>query len=290
MTSIDYWIRRSPFFDATCRAGCDRFSFANHMYQPAGYGGDPLEAYWKLINDVTLWDVATERQVEITGPDAFAFTDMLTPRNLRKCPVGRCRYALITSQSGGIINDPVLLRLAENHFWLSTSDSDLLLWAKGVAVNSGMNVEICEPDVSPVQIQGPKATSVMETLFGDGAALAPHELVQTDIDGIPVLVSRTGWSDRVGYEIFLRDSRFGDVLWERILAAGEPFGMAVTGPSDANRVEAGILGYRCDMDLDTNPFEVGLGGWLTSTGLPISSASRRSSECGTKASRDCWWV
>jgi aminomethyltransferase len=258
VNSIDYWIRRSPFFDATRRAGCDRFSFANHMYQPAGFGGDPLEAYWKLINDVTLWDVATERQVEITGPDAFGFTDMLTPRDLRKCPVGRCRYTLITSQLGGIINDPVLLRLAENHFWLSTSDSDLLLWAQGVAVNSGMDVEIGEPDVSPVQIQGPKSTGVMETLFGDRVALAPYELVQTDLDGIPVLVSRTGWSDRVGYELFLRDSRFGDALWERIVAAGEPFGMAVTGPSDANRVEAGILGYRCDMDLDTNPFEVGL--------------------------------
>ncbi len=259
MSSVDYWIRRSPFFDATRRAGCERYSFANHMYQPASFGGDPLEAYWKLINDVTLWDVATERQVEITGADAFAFTNMLTPRDLRKCPVGRARYALITSQSGGIVNDPVLLRLGESHFWLSTSDSDLLLWARGVAVNSGLEVEIGEPDVSPVQIQGPKASGVLDALFGDRVKLAPYELTQTDLDGIPVLVSRTGWSDQAGYEIFLRDSRYGDALWDRILAAGEPFGIAVTGPSDANRVEAGILGYRCDMDLETNPYEVGLG-------------------------------
>ena len=259
MSSVDYWIRRSPFFEGTRRAGCERFSFANHMYQPASFGGDQLEAYWKLINDVTLWDVGTERQVEITGRDAFAFTNMLTPRDLHKCPVGRARYALITSESGGIVNDPVLLRLAQDHFWLSTSDSDLLLWAKGVAVNSGFEVEIGEPDVSPVQIQGPKAAGVLEALFGDRVRLAPYELTETELDGIPVLVSRTGWSDRVGYEIFLRDSRFGDALWDRILAAGEPFGMAVTGPSDANRVEAGILGYRCDMDLDTNPYEVGLG-------------------------------
>ena len=221
MSSFDYWIRRSPFFQATQRAGCNRYSFANHMYQPASFG-DPLEAYWKLANDVTLWDVGTERQVEITGPDALAFTNMLTPRDVSRCPVGRCRYALVTSVEGGIVNDPVLLRLADNRFWLSTSDSDLLLWARGVAINSGL------------------------------------ELVQTDLDGMSVVVSRTGWSGEVGYEIFLYDGRNGDALWQRVLAAGQPFGIAVTGPSDANRVEAGILAYRSDMDMTTNPFELGL--------------------------------
>jgi glycine cleavage system aminomethyltransferase T len=257
VSAVDYWIRQSPYFEATLRAGCDRFSFANHMYQPASYG-DPLEAYWKLANDVTLWDVGTERQVEITGPDAVAFTNLLTPRDLAKCPVGRCRYALITTPEGGIINDPVLLRLEDGHFWLSTSDSDLLLWARGVAVHSGLDVEVREPDVSPVQIQGPKSSGVIGTLFGGRVTLAPYELLQTDLDGIPVVVSRTGWSGEDGYEIFLRDARAGDALWERVLAAGEPFGIAVTGPSDANRVEAGILAYRSDMDMTTNPFELGL--------------------------------
>ncbi len=260
MSSVDYWIRQSPYFEATLRAGCNRYSFANHMYQPASYG-DPLEAYWRLANDVTLWDVGTERQVEITGVDAFAFTDMLTPRDVSKIPVGRCRYALITTPEGGIVNDPVLLRLEPGHFWLSTSDSDLLLWAKGVSVNSGMDVRIEEPDVSPVQIQGPKSPGVIDALFGGHVTLAPYELVQTSLGGIPVVVSRTGWSGEIGYEIFLRDQRDGDALWERVLAAGEPFGIAVTGPSDVNRVEAGILGYRADVDMTTNPFEVGLE-WL----------------------------
>ncbi|MHB8817235.1 MAG: glycine cleavage T C-terminal barrel domain-containing protein [Steroidobacteraceae bacterium] len=259
MNSFDYWIRRSPFFEATRRAGCSKYSFANHMYQPAGYADqDPLAAYWHLVNGVTLWDVGTERQVEITGTDALAFANSLTPRDLTKCRIGRCCYTLVTTKEGGIVNDPVLLRLNDNHFWLSTSDSDLLLWVKGVAVHSGLDVEVCEPDVSPIQIQGPKSSAVIDALFGGRVVLAPYEFVQTDLDGIPVVVSRTGWSGEVGYEIFLRDGRYGDALWDRALAAGEPFQIAVTGPSDANRVEAGILAYRSDMDLQTNPFEAGL--------------------------------
>jgi glycine cleavage system aminomethyltransferase T len=259
VSSFDYWIRRSPFFDGAHRAGCSRYSFANHMYQPAGYADqDPLAAYWHLVNGVTLWDVGTERQVEITGPDALAFTNALTPRDLMASRVGRCCYTLITTKEGGIVNDPVLLRLSDNHFWLSTSDSDLLLWIKGVAVHSAFDVQVGEPDVSPVQIQGPKSSAVMNALFGGRVVLAPYEFVQTDLDGIPVIVSRTGWSGEGGYEIFLRDSRYGDELWDRVLAAGEAFQIAVTGPSDANRVEAGILAYRSDMDLQTNPFEAGL--------------------------------
>jgi glycine cleavage system aminomethyltransferase T len=259
VSDFDYWIRRSPFFDATLRAGCNRFSFANHMYQPAGYnGGDPLQAYWQLVNGVTLWDVGTERQVEISGPDAFEFTNRLITRDLHACPVGRCRYAPVTTADGGIVNDPVLLRLAEDHFWLSCSDSDLLLWASGVAVNSGLDVQIGEPDVSPIQIQGPRSPEVIEALFGAKGALAPYQLLQADLDGIPVVLSRTGWSAEIGFEIFLRDSRYGNDLWDRVLVAGAPSGIAVTGPSDANRVEAGILGYRSDIDLSTNPFEVGM--------------------------------
>ena len=159
------------------------------MYQPAAFGeADPFEAYWHLVSGVTLWDVGTERQVEITGPDALAFTNWLTPRDLTARPVGRCCYTLITTEEGGIVNDPVLLRLAENHFWLSMSDSDLLLWARAAAINSGFDVEIGEPDVSPVQIQGPKSAGVIEALFGGRVSLAPYELVETDLDGIPVVV------------------------------------------------------------------------------------------------------
>jgi aminomethyltransferase len=228
------------------------------MYTPSHFG-DPVEEYWKLIEDVTLWDVATERQVEITGPDAFAFTDWLITRDLSRCPVGRCRYVLAVTPEGGIVNDPVLLRLGEQRFWLSTSNSDLLLWARAAAINSGFDVAIGEPDVSPIQVQGPKSGLVIETLFGPAVReLRYYSLVETMLGDIPVVVTRTGWSGELGFEIFLCDSRGAEALWAAVLEAGRPHGLAVTGPSDIRRVEAGILGYGCDLSLETNPFEVGL--------------------------------
>jgi aminomethyltransferase len=166
---------------------------------------------------------------------------------------------VVTAENGGIVNDPVLLRLAENRLWLSTSDSDLLLWCKGIAVHSGMDVEIHEPDVAPIQIQGPKSKDVIRALFGPKVAdLRYYELAETELGEIPLVVTRTGWSGEFGYEIFLCDSRYGDALWDAVLAAGKPYGLAVTGPCDIRRVEAGILGYGADMGLETNPFEVGL--------------------------------
>jgi aminomethyltransferase len=203
--------------------------------------------------------VATERQVEVTGRDALAFAELLTPRDLSKLPVGHCRYVVVTSEEGGIVNDPVLLRLAEDRFWFSASDSDLLLWTKGVAVNAGLEVAIGEPDVSPLQVQGPKSPAVIEALFGAQiAGLGYYRLAETELDGIPLVVTRTGWSAEVGYELFLRDGARAEALWDRVLEAGRPQGIAVTGPSDIRRVEAGILGYGCDIGLDTNPFEAGL--------------------------------
>ena len=258
MPRLDYWIRRSPFFDAALRAGAGGFAIANHMYQPNGY--DTAEAeYWKLVHGVVLWDVGTERQVEVSGPDAAAFVSRLTPRDLSKVLPGRCRYSLVTSASGGIVNDPVVLRLAEDRYWMSCSDTDLLLWVSGIAVNAGMDVQVREPDVSPVQVQGPRSREVMQVLFGDAIAeLGWYRLRETELDGIPVVVTRTGWTGGPGYEIFLRDSRSGDELWQRILDAGAPFDIAMTGPSDMRRVEAGILAYHSDMNLATNPFELGL--------------------------------
>ena len=228
------------------------------MYQPHSYD-DPISEYWHLIEESRSGDVGTERQVEISGPDATAFVDRLTPRDISSVAPGKCRYLIITSEEGGIVNDPVMLRLAEDRYWLSSSDSDLLLWAKGVAVGSGMDVQICEPDVSPLQVQGPKSKAVIETLFGaEIAALKYYTLAETALDGIPLVVTRTGWSGEFGYEIFLRDSRYGDALWDRIMEAGKPQGIAVTGPSDIRRVEAGILGYGCDIGLDVDPFEAGM--------------------------------
>ena len=251
-------VRRSPFFDATQKHGCRSYTVYNHMFLPSRY--DDLEKeYWKLVNGVTLWDVSVERIVEITGPDGFAITSLLTPRDLGKCKVGQGKYALITDEKGGIINDPVLLRLGENHFWLALADSDVLLWAKGVALRSGLNVEIKEPDVGALQVQGPKSKSVMEKLFGDKVLKIPYYFfLETELDGIPLIVTRTGWTGEVGYEIFLRDAGRGVELWEKVMAAGRADDIAPTGPSDIRRIEAGILNHGIDMTLANNPYEVGL--------------------------------
>jgi aminomethyltransferase len=251
-------LRRSPFFDATQRYGAKGYTVYNHMLFPTCFA-DFEEEYWHLLNHVTLWDVSVERQVEITGPDAFAFTNLLTPRDLSKCAVGQGKYVVITAEDGGIINDPVLLRLAENHFWLALADSDVLLWARGVALRSGLRVSIAEPDVSPLQIQGPKAKDVVQALFGEAVTrLRYYWFLETKLDGIPVVVTRTGWTGEVGYEVYLRDGSRGDELWERIMAAGKAHNIRPTGPSDIRRVEAGILNWGADMTAANNVYEVGL--------------------------------
>jgi aminomethyltransferase len=251
-------LRRSPFFASTQRYGAKAYTVYNHTFFPIRF--DDLEKeYWALINEVTLWDVCVERQVEITGPDAAAFTNLLTPRDLTKCKVGQAKYVIITTDTGGIINDPVLLRLGENHFWLALADSDVLLWARGVAVRAGMRVEITEPDVSPLQLQGPKSKQVAQALFGDRVLdLGYYYFFETSLDGIPVVVTRTGWSAEVGYEIYLRDGSKGDELWERIMDAGRPHGIRPTGPSDIRRVEGGILNWGADILLEDTPYHVGL--------------------------------
>lgn len=251
-------IRKSPYFDATVRWGATGFSVYNHMYIPRDFGS-PEQNFWNLINDAILCDVAVERQVEITGPDAAQFVQLLTPRDLSKCAVGQCKYVLITNADGGILNDPILLRLGENHFWISLADSDILLWAQGVAINSGLNVEIREPDVSPLQLQGPKSGEVMNALFGESIYdLKYYWLREYDLDGIPLIVSRTGWSSELGYEIYLRDSSKGDALWERIMDAGAPFGLKPGHTSTIRRIEGGMLSYHADMDINTNPYELNL--------------------------------
>ena len=254
-------LRRTPFFEATQRHGAKGYTVYNHMLFPIRF--DDLEAeYWKLVNEVTLWDVGVERQIQITGPDAFEFTNLLTPRDLTDCEVGQAKYVAITAPDGGIINDPVLLRLAEDRFWLALADSDVLLWAKGLAHGLGMQVELAELQVAPIQIQGPKSKQVMQALLGEQVLkLKYYFFIQTAVQGMPVIVTRTGWSGEVGYEIYLLESDQGSALWESVMEAGKPYNLAPTGPSDIRRIEAGILNYGADITLEDNPYEVGLG-WM----------------------------
>ena len=251
-------IRKSPYFDATVRWGAKDFSVYNHMYIPRDFG-DPEQNFHNLINEAILCDVSVERQVEITGPDAYKFVQLLTPRDLTKLSIGQCKYILIVNNEGGILNDPVLLRLGENHFWLSLGDSDILLWAQGVAVNSDLDVIINEPDVSPLQLQGPKSAKIMQNLFGDEILdLKYYWLREIELENIPLVVSRTGWSSEFGYELFLRDGSKGDLLWEKIMAAGKDFGLKPGHTSSIRRIEGAMLSYHADADIHTNPFEVGL--------------------------------
>ena len=251
-------IRKSPYFNSTVKWGATGFSVYNHMYIPRDFG-NPEQNFWNLINEAILCDVAVERQVEITGPDAYKFVQLLTPRDLSKLAVGQCKYVLITNHEGGILNDPVLLRLAENHFWLSLGDSDILLWAQGVAVNSGLNVKIIEPDASPLQLQGPNSGKIMQKLFGESIIeLKYYWFKELELDGIPLIVSRTGWSSELGYELFLRDGSKGDLLWEKIMVAGKNLGLKPGHTSSIRRIEGAMLSYHADADINTNPYEVGL--------------------------------
>jgi len=250
-------IRKSPYFDSTVKWGATGFSVYNHMYIPRDFGS-PEQNFWNLIEKSILCDVAVERQVEITGPDAYKFIQLLTPRDLSKLSIGQCKYVLIVNNDGGILNDPVLLRLAENHFWLSLADSDVLLWAQGVAVNSGLDVKISEPDVSPLQLQGPTSQEIMVKLFGEDIRdLKYYWLREYQLDGIPLIVSRTGWSSELGYEIYLRDGSKGNELYEKIMAAGKEHGIQPGHTSSIRRIEGGMLSYHADADIHTNPYELG---------------------------------
>ena len=250
-------IRKSPYFDSTVKWGATGFSVYNHMYIPRDFGS-PEQNFWNLIEKSILCDVAVERQVEITGPDAYKFIQLLTPRDLSKLSIGQCKYVLIVNNDGGILNDPVLLRLAENHFWLSLADSDVLLWAQGVAINSGLDVKISEPDVSPLQLQGPTSQEIMVKLFGEDIRdLKYYWLREYQLDGIPLIVSRTGWSSELGYEIYLRDGSKGNELYEKIMAAGKEHGIQPGHTSSIRRIEGGMLSYHADADIHTNPYELG---------------------------------
>ena len=251
-------IRKSPFFDATIRWGAKGFSTYNHMYIPRDFG-DPEENFWNLINDAILCDVAVERQVQIKGPDAEKFVQMMTPRDLSKMSVGQCKYVILTNQYGGILNDPVLLKISDDCYWYSLADSDVLFWAQGLAANTKFDVDICEPDVSPLQLQGPKSREIMINLFGENISdLKYYWFKPFKLNGIDLIVSRTGWSSELGYEIFLLNSKDGDNLYQIIMESGQHMGLKPGHTSTIRRIEGAMLSYHADMDINTNPFELGL--------------------------------
>jgi len=251
-------IRKSPYFDSTIKYGAKAFTIYNRMYMPTAYKGNESE-YHSLVHDVTMWDVAAERQIEINGPDAYDFIRLLTPRNLSNCAIGDCKYIVLTDEDGFIINDAVLLRLEPNQFWISPGDGDVLLWVQGVATKLGMNVNIFEPDVSPLQIGGPKAPMLINKLFaGIHDDLRFYKARETSLEGIPMIIGRTGWSGEISYELYLRDRGLGNKLWEIVREAGLEFNIAPIAPNTTRSIEGGLLSYQSDIRRNHSPYAVGL--------------------------------
>jgi len=250
------WYRRSPFFESTLRAGCRAYDIYNKMYLPAEYD-DPEVEYWALNDGVTLWDVGVERTVEISGPDADRLANMLTCRDLTRCAVGQGKYMLVIAPDGGIVNDPVLLHVDDNTWWMQLADADAGLYALGALSQTSLDAEVTYPDVHPVQVQGPLSGATLETLVGDGIYdLRYYWCGRFTFDGIPLVISRTGWSAVPGFEVNLLDGSRGGDLWDAIMAAGEEYGIRPIAPSEARRIEAGIFNLGSDMTLRDTPFHV----------------------------------
>jgi len=251
-------VRKSPYFHSTMKYGAQAFSVYNHMYMPISFNGT-VEDYKKLLNGVQLWDVGCERQVQIKGPDAEALSQFLTPRNIKKCSKGQAMYAPFLDFKGGFINDPVMLKIDEDRYWFSLADGDSLLWAQGIAAGYKFDVDINEPDVSPLQVQGPNSTKLMAKVFGDWVNdLGFYKFKEVNHEGIPMVIARMGYSRERCYELFLQDHSKGDELWDILWQAGQDLNISAGTPNIILRLEGGILSYLADVDRTNNPYEVGL--------------------------------
>ncbi|WP_395004200.1 glycine cleavage T C-terminal barrel domain-containing protein [Cypionkella sp.] len=255
-------LRPSPFYESAVAEGMTAASIYNRMIMPTSYG-DPAAEYWRLINGVSQWDVGVERQVQLKGPDAGKLAQILSPRDLSKCQVGQGKYVPLCNHRGTIINDPILLKLDEDLYWLSIADSDVWFWASAIAAERGLDVQISEPDVSPMALQGPMAEDVVAHVMGDWVrGLKYFWFKETEIEGIPVAVQRSGWSKQGGFEIYLKDGTQGTRLWNIFKEAGQPWGIGPGAPATAERTESGLVSVGGDTDDMTNPFEVRLGKYV----------------------------
>ena len=255
-------VNKSPYFNATVADGVAGFAVYNHMYMPTHYG-DPAAEYDRLINGAAMWDVGCERQVELSGPDAGILAQYLTPRDISDAAIGQGKYIHLCAHDGTLINDPIIFKLSDTRYWLSIADSDIYLWASAVAAERNLAVKISRPDVSPLAVQGPTATDVVAKLLGDWVREIKYFwFKETVLDGIPMLVVRSGWSKQGGFELFLLDGRWGTELWNRVKAAGQSYGIGPGAPSDVERIESGLLSFGTDADEQTNPFEAGLGQYV----------------------------
>ena len=258
-------VRKSPYWHLSMQAGCWRATVYNRVYHPRGYvrpeDGGAMVEYDALVNHVTMWNVAVERQIQVKGPDAERFVDYVITRNAKRIPAMHAKYVILCNEAGGVLNDPVLLRVAEDEFWFSLADSDLELWLRGVNLGLRHDVSIAEIDVAPVQIQGPKSEALMVDLFGERVRDVPfYGLLAGQVRGRDVIVSQTGFTGEKGYEIYLKDATlYAEDLWSAVLEAGEAHDLRVIAPAHHRRIAAGILSWGQDMDQETLPFQCNLG-------------------------------
>lgn len=255
-------LRKTAFEDRVFELGIQSFTVYNHMTLPVAFSSNP-DAYQHLCEHVQVWDVAAERQVEVVGPDALQLVELITPRDMSACSVGQCVYAPLADQDGLVINDPLILRLAEDRFWISIADSDVLLWVKGVAYGRGFNVKVFEPDVSPLAVQGPKADDLMADLLGESVRdIRFFRFIETEIAGTAVVLARSGWSGQGGYEIYLQNSADGLALWDAVWQAGEAHNIKAGAPNLIERLETGLKSYGSDMSFDDHVLECGFEQYL----------------------------
>ena len=252
-------IRRTPYTDKVEGCGVRGFSVVNHMLLPKAFQPSVEQDYWHLSEHVQLWDVSCQRQVELRGADAAHLAQWMTPRDLRRAKIGQCLYVPLIDENGGMVNDPILLKLAEDHFWLSIADSDVLLWAKGLALGAKLNVTVREPDVSPLAVQGPKAEDLMASVFGEAIRqLKFFRFARFPFCNTKQVIARSGYSRQDGFEIYLNDGQLGACLWDTLWDAGQAFNVTPGCPNLTDRVEAGLLSYGNEMTRDNNPLECGL--------------------------------
>ena len=255
-------LRPSPYYESTLADGVCAFTTYNRMLMPTSFGNAAAE-YWRIINGVSMWDVACERQVQLKGPDAGELAQILAPRDLSKINVGHGKYVPLCNHDGILINDPIALKLADDLYWFSIADSNIWFWARAIAAERGLRVEVSEPDVSPLAVQRPEAETVVASICGDWVrGLKYFWFRETRINGIPVVVARSGWSKHGGFEIFLRDGTRGTELWNIVKDAGQPYDIGPGNPSWCERVESGLISYGGDTDRQTNPFEVRMGKYV----------------------------
>ena len=258
-------VRKNPYWHLSVEAGCWRCTVYNRMYHPRGYvkpeDGGAMVEYNALVNDVTMWNVAVERQIRVKGPDAMKFTNYVITRDATRIDVMKGKYVILCNDKGGVLNDPILLRVAEDEFWFSLSDSDIMFFLQGVNHDKKFNVEIDEIDVAPVQIQGPKSVDLMADLVGEGVRDIPYYgLMEAKVGGRDCIISQTGFTGEKGYEIYLKDAtKYADDMWNDVLEKGKKHNLMVIAPAHHRRIAAGILSWGQDLDSETYPSQCNLG-------------------------------